>query len=290
MHRVCCALAILGALPGWLYGQAPTSNNPSTTDQGPVILQQTLAALTAGPPITDVTLRGSVTVTLSNVSSPGPGVSTVPQITTKSAAITLIAVGDGQSELAFTWPSGGSTDLRSSIGGVPAEITTGSNGTVRHPVTDGPVPALTPHAAWFFPAFSIAAECGSTYTGSYIGDEIRNGAAVKHLEVWQLPSDASLDPAALKHFTRHDLYIDPSSFLPIAAVFNARVYPADPKLRPVLPQILTVPQEIRYSDYRLVQGWLVPFHLEVFINNSPYMDIQISGAALNKGLSLPSVN
>ena len=42
--------------------------------------------------------------------------------------------------------------------------------------------------------------------------------------------------------------------------------------------------EVRFSDYRLVSGIRVPFHVQEFLNGGLVLDILISNVTVNPGL------
>jgi hypothetical protein len=44
--------------------------------------------------------------------------------------------------------------------------------------------------------------------------------------------------------------------------------------------------EIDYSNYQLFSGVNIPMHVQKNLQGSPILDIQLSGATLNTGLSL----
>ena len=46
-----------------------------------------------------------------------------------------------------------------------------------------------------------------------------------------------------------------------------------------------VPVEVRYSDYRQVNGVSVPFHVQRYLNNGLVLDFVASQATINSGLS-----
>lgn len=73
-----------------------------------------------------------------------------------------------------------------------------------------------------------------------------------------------------------DFFLDPATLLPLAISFNT--HPDDNALR-------DIPVEIRFSDYRLVNGVQVPFHIQKFLNGSLSLDVQVQNVVINSGLS-----
>jgi outer membrane lipoprotein-sorting protein len=45
-----------------------------------------------------------------------------------------------------------------------------------------------------------------------------------------------------------------------------------------------IPLVIRFSDYRVVDGAQIPFHVEKYMNNGLILDLHFQSAALNTGL------
>jgi hypothetical protein len=78
-----------------------------------------------------------------------------------------------------------------------------------------------------------------------------------------------------QHLTEVDLYLDPVSALPLKLTFNE--HPDNDASR-------DIPVEIRFSDYRPVNGAQVPFRLQKFINGTLLLDIRVEQAILNSNL------
>jgi len=49
--------------------------------------------------------------------------------------------------------------------------------------------------------------------------------------------------------------------------------------------LVEIPVEVRFADYRSVNGIDVPFHIQRLQNGSLMMDIAVTGASFNTGLS-----
>jgi hypothetical protein len=137
-------------------------------------------------------------------------------------------------------------------------------------------------SAWFFPALLLKRALLSPHQSlTYVGEETRSDRPVLHLSVsQQFPGLNSEAAAMLQRLSQMDLFLDPSSHLPIALVFN--VHPDNNLL-------LNIPVEIHFSDYRTVNGIQIPFHVEKFLNNSLLLDLQFQNVALNTGLSSSQV-
>ena len=99
---------------------------------------------------------------------------------------------------------------------------------------------------------------------------------MQHVSVsQQQPPASSFAPALLPHLTQVDLYLDSSTFLPAAMTFD---------IHPDGDALTDIPIVVRFSDYRLVNGTQVPFHVQRFLNNGLVLDFQFETAAVNTGL------
>lgn len=250
---------------------APPLAQPNA--QGATLLQQALSAVGAQTPVTDVTLTGNITVF-------------IPGGTTDTGAITMLAKGDTQAEVTMKMATGTRTEVRSvSADGSPAEMRTGPDGAVTH----NPVRSLlTPHPAWFFPQYVLAAQPVANIASSFVASETRGGVAVNHLQVWQLPMNSSRSARAVQYDTQYDLYLDPATSLPVAMVYL--VQPDYPNRNPLVHRDTRAPVEMRFSDYQKVQGVPVAYHIQAFIQGRQIYDIQLSSAAFDTGTVIPVVN
>src|SRR5207249_11619003 len=85
----------------------------------------------------------------------------------------------------------------------------------------------------------------------------------------------------LQNASRVELYIDAVTNLPTALVYNTH---------PDKNLAQDIPVEVRFSDYRLVDGVQVPFQIKKYLNRTLVLDVQISSAAVNSGLSASSLD
>jgi len=162
------------------------------------------------------------------------------------------------------------------IVGAPVGTWSGPDG-VAHTIANHNLLLIDP--AWFFPLFPISCGLATGYTATYVGQETHNSIAVQHVSISQQPADSSDVSALLQHLSQVDLYLDSSTFLPVAMTFN--VHPDDNEL----PDI---PIEVRFADYRSVNGAQVPFHVQRFLNNGLILDLQLQTVTFNSGLTASS--
>lgn len=258
-----------------------TTNQTTSDPQAVALLQKSLAVLTGGAPVTDVTLTGAVT----------NSIITAGQTAGASAAsggtgtVTFIATVSGQSRLTITTTSGTQTEVRDISSGTPTLTEIDTEGATYSVTTRS---ALSPHPAWFYPAFVLQSGLSSPYyASSYAGTETRDGAAVQHVVVWLL-SDAS--------FTQEDIYLDPTSLLPVALTFNFHPYdPTDPNGTPApfRGNVIDSQENVTFSDYRQVQGRPVAFQILTSFqagSRTITSDIQISSVTFNTGATVAIPN
>jgi hypothetical protein len=159
------------------------------------------------------------------------------------------------------------------------------------PTTLSPDDLQSPHPAWFFPAFLISSTLAATdYDLSYVGREQRSGANVDHAALWNHPIGAPpLALLGIQADTQQDIYIDSSSTLPIAIDLKLRAAYQDTSIQHWEKNVFA-PEEIRFSDYRSVQGCVIAFHIQVLIAGNLLYDIQISSASINTGVGITASN
>ena len=251
-----------------------TASSAGPTAQAVSLLQQSEAAQTSGAATTDVTLTGTVTF--------------IHGTQTESGPTTLTALAAGTSKVEFDLPSGTRTEVWSNSGGSAATVSgSGPNGSSTQPAGGS---VAMPSPAWFSPAVLTNLVSGAGYSSSYVGQEARNGAAVQHVSIRQSTQQGASIPAfAASQQSQGDIYFDPATSLPVSMVFPVRPYhkPGSP---PLSIRARPAPEEIRFSDYRTVQGRKVPFHVQLFLGQGAQaqqiMDIVISSATLNSGATI----
>lgn len=260
----------------------PAQESSSTTTSGPqtpqaaTILQQAIAALTAGAPITDVTATGTVTVS-------GP--------ITASGTVAFTATASGQSQLTITLPLGARTEIRSDSAGTQTLTVTGPD-AVTHAVHTASI--LAPHPGWLVPALVLSSGLSSSdYTSSYVGLGTWDGAQAQHLAVWlQTSNTLSLSAGDLQRLSQHDIYLDPSSLLPVAMTLTMHPYDAanpDAPIRSYRGSVVDRLEQITFSDYRQVQGRAVAFHVQTSItlpSGALVCDYQFSSVSFNTGATV----
>jgi hypothetical protein len=249
--------------------QQPTTSTsatplPQQSGQAVAVLGQALQALGPGP-VKDVTLTGTVRRIAGSDDENGTAV--------------LKALSTGEAEMDLNLPSG----QRSEAVG---DSDKGRVGKWTGP--DGQAHAISLHnlmldSAWFFPALMLP-RMGTFQRSAFTfaGSETLDGRAVEHLTASQQFPNLSGEIAKLfQHLSQVEIYLDSSTLLPVALAFNTHLDN---------DALVDIPVVVRYSNYRIVNGVQVPFHVQKFMNNSLVLDLQFQEATLNSGLTPSSIN
>jgi hypothetical protein len=255
-YRICVLIQFLLFIPP-IWAQQSTS----LTLQPSSILQKALSTMAAATSITDVTLSGT-----------GYRITGADN---ESESVTLKALLGGESIVKFAGASGNRVEVVSTdSNGQPVGTWAGPDG-VTHPMSQH---NLWTDSSWFFPVLTLGKVLASQNSVVVLaGQETKDGVSVTHLTASKqfpgLPTAVSL---LLQHLSQMDLYLDSTTLLPAALDFN--VHPDDDML-------LDIPAEVRFSDYRSVNGVQVPFHIQKYLNNSLILDLQLQAVTLNSGLA-----
>lgn len=259
------------------YNVAQTTNSPAAP-QALAVLQGASRTLSGRTTINDVTLTGTARQIAG--SDDETGTATLKATASGDSRVDLSFRSDQHSEIrnhAGT-PRPGTQPQDLPAGGTQATQTLGvwyGQDGVSHPIAGH---NLVTDSAWFFPAL-VLSRFGNTqnYVISSFSNESRDGVPVEHLTVIQQFPGLPAQLAALpQHLSQIDVFLNPSTLLPVAFVFN--VHPDDNGL-------IDIPVEIRFSDYRPTNGVQVPFHVQEYMNGTLALDLQFQSVVVNSGIS-----
>lgn len=259
--RLSAVLSLLLAATS-AFAQTPVANQPPVSDpQALTLAAQSIAAMTGGATIADATLTGTV--------------NWIAGSDQESGAVTLMAKGVGESRIDLQLDRGTRSQIRNDIAGTfPQGINIRPDGT-KVPLA---MHNCWVNASWFFPALSFlnaASDPGLVF--SYVGQETHRGIAVQHLQVVRYLSGRSDSFASLtQRSSAMDIYLDSASLLPRAFVFNT--HPDDDALTDIRAEVL-------FSSYQSVSGVQVPFRIQRLIQNGLAVDLVLTSAVFNSGLS-----
>jgi hypothetical protein len=260
MKLLAAFTALLFSFPSPPNAQQVSVPAATSFTQARTLLAQSLAAL-AGPAIlTDVTLSGTARRIAGSDDDTG------------TAVFKALAPGAGRTDLSLS--SGQRSEVSDLSAATPAGTCSGPD-RISHPVA---FHNLLAEPAWFFPAFAIARRLsGSGYVTTYVGHETHNGQAVEHISILQSsPFPTPPGGVSFEHLTQLDFFLDATTLLPVAISFNSH---------PDNNALLDIPVEVQFSDYRLINGSQVPFHVRRYLNNSLVLDFQAESVTFNSGLS-----
>jgi len=258
------AVLVFVSLANLASAQQASTQTTASNPQALAFLQKSLAALTGGQSLTDVTLSGTARRIAGSDNDTGPAV--------------FKALAPGASRIDLSLSSGPRWELANATTATPVGAWSGPDGISHAMVFHN----LLTEPAWFFPAFAIARRLlDPSFAVTYIGQETRNGQAVEHISVSQ--SSCLPDPpggVSFAHLTKLDFYLDSITLLPAAIAFN---------IHPDNNALLDLPVEIDFSDYRVValasSSSRVPFHIQKLLNNTLILDFQAHSFTPNSGLS-----
>jgi hypothetical protein len=242
-----------------LVGTSSAQTNSVSDPQALALAAKSIAAITAGNPVSDISLAGNVTWFAGS--------------DTETGTATLEAKGVNESRVDLILSGEQRQEIRNNSSGVPQGTETGIDGTTQpsaqHNCWTDPV--------WFFSGLSSLTETSNrNFIFSNLGQEQQNGVSVQHLRVYQLLGSKPKDIGIVQHLSAMDFYLDPTSFLPLIVRFN--VHPDD-------DMNLDIRTEVRFGDYRSVNKILVPFRIQRLLNGSLLFDVTVATAQVNTGLS-----
>ena len=248
--------SFLMSLP--VVAQQPTPAAPRDA-QTVLVLQRSLAALTGTATVNDVTLTGTVTRIAGSDNESG------------TATLKATAVGQGRIDLSL--PSGQRNEVTDSSQTSPVGNWSGLDGAW-HPIA---AHNLFGDPSWFFPTFLIHRVLSTpSYVVSPMDAETMDGVAVEHLTIYQQSGPPSPQSALMQGLSQIDIYLNASTLLPVAVLFNA--HPDDNAL-------VNVPTQIKFSNYQVVQGASVPYQIQKYVQNGLVLDVTVTGVQVNTGLS-----
>jgi hypothetical protein len=253
-HRVLLGiLSLLSVLGAFAIAQNLPASNPRALR----FAAQSIAALTGGNTISDVTLMGTVTwIAGSDI---------------EKGTASLSALGQRESRVEFALTNGNRIEIRDAQTGTTRGkwiAPSGASGKLafHNCQTD---------AVWFFPALSSLAP-NSNIALSYIGDESLNGKSVHHIHSHALQAGTHLT-SWVKELSGMDFYLDAATLRPSAIKFDAH---------PDNNALDKIPIEVDYSDYRSINGIVLPTHIQKYVQGTLIVDLFISSAEFNTGVIL----
>ena len=193
--------------------------------------------------------------------------------TEDTGTVTLTVSADGSSQMQLALNASGQR--------TESQIGSGSNADCQWAAADG-----VPHQVdagncwkpmlWFLPSLSLQPSLVPNYLYTAdlgMGNVGSTGNIYRHLQGQLIFPNLSGSLAAdIAQQSLSDLGLDPVSLLP--AVLAYRLHPNDGS-----PVEIAI--EIRFSDYRQINGTMIPFRIQRYLNGALQLDIQLSAAQLS---------
>lgn len=245
-------------IPSALNAQQVSTSAPRDP-QSLTLLQRSLAALVGTSTVNDVTLTGNAR--------------RIAGSEDESGTATLNATATGQGRMDLNLPAGQRSEVVDISQAVPAGKWCGMDG-VWHPMA---AHNLFADPTWFFPTFLInRVLSGANYAISPMDAETQDGVAVEHLQMYQQASSTPELVALTQTLSQIDIYLNPSTLLPVRIMYNAH---ADNNA------LVNIPVRIEFSDYQTVQGTLIPYHIQKYIQNGLALDVTVTNAQVNPSVA-----
>lgn len=256
MHRlVAGVLAILMA--SLLSAQSQPQAVATSDTQAISLAQKSISAMLGGATITDVTLDGNVISIVGSDNETGTG-----RFRAKGNVKSRIDINSGKENR---------SDVRTSTNGLPAGAWKKNSASVNA----APQHNCWTDAVWFFPVLtSLSQTANPQLVFSYVGEEQHEGVTAQHIRSYQLPP-SGLKNSSTPKLSVMDFYLEPNSLFPLAISFNLH---ADDNMS------VNVPVEIRFANYKKVNGVQVPFHFQQLMNGTLSLDVTVTSAIFNTGL------
>lgn len=182
----------------------------------------------------------------------------------------LAALGTGQSRIDLDMGDRRRSEIRTDATELPEGFWSDRKGTHRTANHN-----CWTDAVWFAPALSslLSAANTSEVIFSYVGQESRAGILASHLRAYR--KSRLVDSAFVRRLSTTDFYLDSASHLPLAIVFN---------VHPDNDDNIDIHTEIRFADYRVVDGVRVPFHIQRLLNGGLFLDLVVTNVTINSGV------
>jgi hypothetical protein len=250
---VCLTLFV--AFENYSLAQNQTASDP----QALAYAARSIAALTGGTQISDLTLTGSVIWTAGS--------------DTESGTAALKALGATESRMDLVLTGGTHSEIRDASTGTALGqwILPGNSSGYFSPENCFTDPV------WFFPALG-SLTAGPSVVLLYVGQETHNGVTVQHIQSHSTAS-AQLPPPGptVQQLSTVDFYLDSDTLLPSAVVFNSH---------PDTDASTNILIEIDFSGYQTNGGLMVPQRIQRYLQGTLAVDMSITGVTVNSGLTM----
>ena len=251
---------IFGLASALLYSLAirQAEAAPQTVARDPqalALIASSLKALTGGVAVNDVVLQATANY--------------VAGSDEESGTATLTASGNQESLVQLNLSGGSRQEIRNG----PAGAWSGSDGTPHSTATNN----CWTDASWFFLALTLEAVAADPQTAvSYLGPDTSKGRPLLHLQVaHEVPAQDASVTALILRLSTMDIYLDPQSLLPVVLDFN---------VQPDTGVGASIPVEIQFGNFQNVNGELIPFRIQKYLQGSLLLDLVVTNVTINSGV------
>jgi hypothetical protein len=250
-------IALTASVPTASAFQAKASLGTSASDA----LSQLSAAFSGGRVVQKVQLTGNASWYAGSLEDSG--------------TVTLTASADGNSQMQLNLgATGQNTETQTGAGSDAVCQWAGSDG-VAHELQAGNCwrPAL-----WFLPALSLHPSLlpsNLRIVDHGMGPVGSDEKIYRHLQSQLIPNTKRLSSKIAADFMQKsitDLGLDQETLLPAALAYSVSPDNGAP---------VSIAVEIRYADYRTVDGVQIPFTIQRYVNGSLQLEIHLTSAQIN---------
>jgi hypothetical protein len=254
IHSI-AGITLLALLTPAAYAQGATPQRASSGN----VLGQLSAAFSGGRVVQEIQLSGNATWHVGSLEDFG--------------TVSRTASKDGYSQMQLVLSTTGQRSETQTGAGPSADCQWAGADGVAHEVDSGNCwkPML-----WFLPAFSLQSSLLPSYLETVdlgLGTVGSSTNVYRHVQSQlvfsSLPSTQTTD---IVQRSASDLYLDPASLMP--SVLTYTVHPDNGSQ-------VNISIEIRYSDYRKMNGAMIPYRIQRYVNGSLQLDIQLDFVQLS---------
>lgn len=182
----------------------------------------------------------------------------------------LLANSDGRQELRLSLPTGERVETYSSVHEDPSCTWSVADGVQHESAIHNCVYA----APWYFPLISL----NPSYIAKYLAATTMPPDSEGRLRLGitrKLSSSSAKSINLISKLTLATVSFDPQTYLPTAISYNT--HPED-------DYGTNIPAEVRFSDYRSLNGVQVPFRIEKLLNGGLLLELSVDSAEFNTGV------
>ena len=254
IQKCCAALLALLALVPLGFAQQPLPTPAPSRDASALALLQSAVKKLGGSAPNDSTTTGNITEVLGS--------------TTNTGTIKIETLGTNQSLEQVTYPEETETIIYSQ-----GQANYVDNAVIKPLYLQRAASCQSP--IFLLPLLQgMLASADVAYQD--LGPDTVNGETVEHLKIWNSYASQTTDWQAIGPFTARDIWIDPSSTLPVRLSY-VQYETAGTQTG--------IPIDVFYFNYQSANQFQYPFSVNESVNGTPWRTIQISSVVVDSGLA-----